>query len=461
MPKFNRIRTVEVVSPRLEALKSRYEALELLLGTIHPVPTKWLRIDSRASSGDYMKGGDLTPVECTSYKTLIESWENALTWSGGLDTALSCVLASIVSTRSIGDQLWLKIMGPAACAKSTLAMAVSTARKYILPKSSITGFHSGFKGSKGEEEEDNSLVAQLFGKSLVTKDGDTLMQSESLGRILSEARDLYDSTCQTHYRNKMSKEYSGLRMTWILFGTSSLKKLDASELGERFLDCVIMTEIDDEMEIAVLRKVGKQAFSNLGTEVDADPNSHYTLEQGKAMRLTGGYVEYLRENAPRLFKCVATPQESDDTIMNLARFTAYMRARPPTNPKEEDRAEREFAARLMSQLSRLAGCLAVVMGQKSVNNLVMDRVRKVALDTSRGYTLDMSHILMEDATKGSTLKSISLRTNTSDEFTRRMLNFLKKINVVEVISNKGVAKHRLTDKVELLYREVMSSRSNE
>src|SRR5690606_35550052 len=140
--------------------------------------------------------------------------------------------------------------------------AISVNQDYVVAKSTIRGFHSGFK-TDGNGEEDNSLIDQIRDKTLVTKDGDTLLQSPNLGQILSEARDLYDSTSRTHYRNKMSRDYAGVRMTWLLCGTSSLREIDQSELGERFLDCVLMDDIDDELEDAILWRVANRVDRNM------------------------------------------------------------------------------------------------------------------------------------------------------------------------------------------------------
>src|SRR5690606_14950694 len=117
--------------------------------------------------------------------------------------------------------------------------------------------------------EDYSLISKLGGKTLVVKDGDTLLQSPNLGQILSEARDLYDTVSRSSYRTKQGgRDYQGVRMTFILCGTSSLRKIDSSELGERFLDCVIMEGIDNDLEDEILWRVANRVERNMGVEAD-------------------------------------------------------------------------------------------------------------------------------------------------------------------------------------------------
>ena len=292
-------------------LEHRLTALEGLLGRLSPVPQEWLSGRSRASTAGQLGQGGTTTLECLpcdSYSTMILAWRKALKWTDGLDHALAAMLASIASVRCVGDQLWLKVLGPASCGKSVLCEALSINTRYVLAKSTIRGFHSGFKAGPGGDEEDNSLIAQLYDKTLVTKDGDTLLQSPNLPQILAEARDLYDCTSRTHYRNKMSKSYSGVRMTWLLCGTSSLRAIDQSELGERFLDCVIMDKIDTELEDEILWRVANRANRNVSLETNGKAETQYEPELARAMQLTGGYIDYLRENATVVMAATETPE---------------------------------------------------------------------------------------------------------------------------------------------------------
>ncbi len=396
------------------------------------------------------------PIPCNNYKQLVNSWRKALQWTPGLDCSLSVMLASIASTRSVGDQLWVKIIGPASCGKSTLCEAISVNTRYVLAKSTIRGFHTGFSDGS---DDDHSLIAKLKDMTLVTKDGDTLLQSPNLGQILSEARDIYDTTSRTSYRNKVDRDYSGVRMTWILCGTNSLRSLDSSELGERFLDCVVMEGIDDELEDDILWRVVNRVDRNMALESDGNPENRYEPELAYAMQLTGGYVDHLRENATELLSQVEMDNSAKRMCVHLGKFVAYMRARP--SKRQEETVEREFGARLVSQHTRLAKCLAIVLNAKDVDEEVMDRTKTVALHTSRGQTLDIVRSLYKFR-KGLESRTIAMRTNRTDTETRSILRFLKSLGVVEINSGatKRGARHSrgkwvLTEKIRLLYKKVM------
>lgn len=437
-------------------ITERIKLLEQLLAKLEPIPEDWVQGRTKKAT----KAGDvhLAEAKCESWKQLNLLWRKAMRWTDGLDCALSVMLASITSTKAVGDQLWCKIIGPASCGKSTLCEAVSVNRKFVTAKSTIRGFHSGFQTDR-KGTEDNSLIGKLNGMTLVTKDGDTLLQSPNLGQVLSEARDIYDTTSRTYYRNKMSKEYHGIRMTWILCGTSSLRQLDSSELGERFLDCVIMDGIDDEMEDEVLMRVAYKAERNMALEAGSSLESQNDPDYVKAMQATGGYVTYLRENAQRLLAGVEATDNAIHQCVYLGKFVAFARARPST--RQDESVEREFGSRLVSQLTRLAKCLAVVLNRPTIDEEVLRRTRKVALDTARGKTLDLIKRMFDIGPSGMENKSLALLTGRSEAESLKLLRFLRNIGAAEVILKKlapgvnGKPRWRLTQKLAKLYSKIM------
>ena len=440
-------------TPRLRPLAARVAALETLLGYLSPIPKEWLEQPASRSKGE---GMPLT--DCSEYRGLVRAWRKALRWTEGLDHALAVMLASVASTKAVGDQLWIKVIGPAACGKSTLCEALAVNREYVLAKSTIRGFHSGYRVEDGNGGADVSLISQVRGKTLVTKDGDTLLQSPNLSQILSEARDLYDSVSRTHYRNAVSRDYEGVRMTWILAGTSSLRSIDSSELGERFLDCVIMDSIDADLEQEVLWRVANRANRNLSLESNGKPETQYEPELTEAMSLTGGYIDYLRRNALSELGKVHVSENTLRRIVSMGLLVAYLRARPSIH--QEEVAERELGTRLVSQLIRLAKCLSFVLNRRSVDKEVLNRVRKVALDTARGRTMDIVAHLRESHPEGLQSKTIAMLTSQGSSECRKLLRFLRKIDVVEIYRpmDNGITggeRWRLTERLYALYKLVL------
>lgn len=435
---------VQATSP-----SERINAVEGLLKRMTPIPSDWI-------GGKTFKDGSvqLEVLECDNWRDLTMTWRHAAKWNPGLERALACMLATCISTGHVGDQLWMKFLSPPSSGKTMLCEALSISKKYTLPKSAVRGFFSGYKSDK-EGTKDHSLIPLLRGKTLITKDGDTLLTSATRDQLLSQARDLYDRVSRAHFNNGIDRDYEDVSLTWILCGTSGLYSLDSSELGERFLTCSIMDEIDPELERNVARRSLSNLRSNLGTMVNGTADSRDTPEKIKAKRMTGGYLEYLRQNARQLYKAVEFSEERESEILDLAEFVAYMRARP--SKKQEEKAEREFSVRLSNQFGLLAASLAVVLNRKSVDEIVMGHVRKVALDTAKGRTLDLLKHLYKTGDKGAVIGSIAIWTGQDEDKEKVLLSFLKKIKAVELYTEEimdgvpGQPRWRLTERLRQLY----------
>lgn len=434
-----------------KALELRIKRLGQLLAKCRSVPEEWLgKANGAISEG--IAPNVLACLPCNNYAALVNAWKKALKWTDGLDCALSVMLATVASTKIVGDQLWVKIMGPASCGKSTLCEAISVNSKYVLAKSTIRGFHSGYQQQEGE---DNSLITKVRNKTLVTKDGDTLLQSPNLGQILSEGRDVYDRTSRADYRNKAGKDHSGINMTWILCGTASLRSIDSSELGQRFLDCVIMEGIDDDFEDEILWRVANRVDRNMALESDGSVETNYEPELAHAMQMTGGYIDYLCKNATELLSQVTAKDHDLRKCTRLGKFVAFMRARP--SKKQDENVEREFAPRLVSQHTRLMKTLSIVMNKTMVDSEIMRRVKKVALDTARGKTLQLADYLFSEE-EGLETRALAMYTNTTEDETRKLLRFLRQIKVTELgAAGTGMSKTpkwKLTEGIRKLYQEV-------
>lgn len=388
-------------------------------------------------------------TECTNFQLMIEAWSKALHWTDNLEYGLCAVLATITSTMSIGDQLWIRLLGPAGSGKSRLAEAVSRNKKYVLAKSTIRGFHSGF--SQGNE--DVSLISQVSGKTLIIKDGDTLLQAPNLPQILSEARDVFDTNSRTSYRNNASKDYEGVRMTFVLCGTSSLRSLDESELGERFLTVTMMDGIDKDLEDKILWSMIDKLDSNMGIAVDKEANKQVDADIEQAMALTAGYVSYLREVAQDEMSKTTLGGPTKKLLITLAKFIAYMRARPST--RQDSTAERELATRLLSQLTRMTKALAVAM-QGDIDG-THTWIKRIAFDTAQGFTLDLCRVLHDkDEGEGVSSKGLAIYMGVEGKKTSSLLQFLRQIGVVarrKEVSGVGKAT-KITWKLKKEFREL-------
>lgn len=393
-----------------------------LLERIHTIPEEWLaggRLDSTATT--------LEPLACTSWKQLINSWKKALKWTDGLEYALSVMMASAASVRLVGDQVWIKVISPPSAGKSILAEALAVSSRYAKAVSTFRGFYSGYQEDKNGDGKNFSLIEQLDGKAFIIKDGDTLLTLPNRSQVLGQGRDLYDTVGRSQYNNKMSKDWHNKRFAWILCGTKSLRSLDASELGQRFLDCRIMDDIDLALEKEIgWRKINQ--VRNNRYEVDGKPETTDSKEMIEAKRLTGGYLEYLRQNMEDLYAGIAMSDEAARRCVQCGEFIAYLRARP-SKIQDEESSGRELSARLVSQVGKLALCLSVVLNRPSVDDYVLRYVRRVTLDTCIGKTLKTVRKLHQAGTVGLTAEGLGILDLETAAKERTLLNFMTGIGI--------------------------------
>jgi hypothetical protein len=438
-----------------ESASGRSRLVKEIMERLEECPASW-------SEGVTRKTKDKSPIsclECTDFSTLEEAWLEAMHWTDGLRGGLLCMLATITSVRLQGDQLWLRLISPPSSGKTVLCEAVSTNRKWVYPKDQIRGLHSGYKTEK-EGTEDHGLMDKIKDKTLVTKDGDTLLKLPNLPQVMSQFRAAFDTKSRSHYHNGMSRDYENQRFTWILCGTESLCDMDQSELGERLLTYRIMEDIDMDLERSICRSVLNRLRSSTNTEANGKIETSQDPATIKAMRLTGGYVDYLRTNSKKLVAAVKMSDEVLDEITDMGILVSFMRSRPVA--KREESATRELGARLCSQLGRLAFCLGAVLGKNKVDREIMDWVRKVALDTARGTTLKIASFLFDIGGEGASDRQLSIWTAQSEHRTRELLHFLSRIKAVEKIKPTGPGvtargmrpRWRLTKELTSLYESV-------
>lgn len=439
-------------------LKERSTVVSSLLSMIQPIPETW--VPGRTKEAAKTGGVEVQLLECTKWSELIKQWKKAMNWSEGLDRALSIMLSSVMSTQMIGDQLWVRVISPPSTGKTQLCNGIGSARKHVRNVGNFTGLHSGFQ-TDAEGEEDHSLLSQIKGMTLVVKDGDTILKNPNREKLLGQVRDAYDMNCAVAYGNRVKREYTNHRFTFILAGTEALMEMDSAELGARFLDCVIMNEIDADLETDINRRGFFRIMNNRAVAANGALDTTDDPEILKATAMTGGYVEHLRAKADVILGLLETDNADviQEQIDQMAKFIAFSRARPSKTQAEA--VTREMSARLNSQLAKLAFCLAGVLGKKKIDKEVMRRVRRVAVDTARGQTLNMMRLVASAGKKGIEADVIGSQLTIPVTKVRELLRFLKTIGAMECfVPSKpsggvvGRPKWRLTERLVAIYAAV-------
>ncbi len=441
--------------------EGRIESFEDILEKLTQVPEEWIEGTKERQRAEGV-------LSCDKWSVLINGWKQAMRWSKpgeGLDYVLSVMLSVALSTDQSGDQLFLQVIGEAGTGKTRLCEAMLRSH-HCYPLEHLTGFHSGWKD--GNSGKDFSLISRVNKTTMITPEGDVLMSSPNFDEIMSQQRRIFDGTSGASYKNREEDmRYEGLRTPWIIAGTPALMNKDQSRLGDRFIRA-ILPEPESEERDQILLSVAYAALKAVVKKSNCDPSSILGEDYSLAYRLTGGYVDHLREHSEELLDAVVVDDRKvADECIRLANFTALMRGRPdPNYRKEEKHDTKEMPTRLTHQFIRLARCMAVVLNRKSIDDGVLKRVRQVALDTSRGRTLEICRVLVRVGSPGLSAGQLSKQTGQGEDGEEKFLRYLRKIKVVEKFTERGNGnivrtKWRVTDTFQSLWLAVIGEESVE
>ena len=274
---------------------------------------------------------------------------------------------------------------------------------------------------------------------------------------------MFDGKTSNILRNRDDTlKYDGLRTPWIIAGTPFILSFNQSHLGDRFLKVFIDPPSEDQKQ-SILTHVGYTALRNVKQRSNCSGDSIVDPLLLDAFRHTGGYVDYLRANVEELLRGVKVDEE--DVVRRcgrMAELTALLRARSEQTKSEERHDSVELPTRLTHQFIRLAVCLGAVLGRFAVDEDVLRRVRKVAVDTARGRTLELARRLIPLGQTGAEARTLAGWLGESEDRMLTLLRFLKRIKVLEPFNPSATAaglacaqRWRLTPGLEQLCKEVL------
>lgn len=448
-------------------LESRIMSLEGLERRIGGLPEEWIlgAIKSTTEGNGNSEGKEhnrLKAKVCKDYKTLVTAWRKAMRWRESMDIVLSVMLAVAASTVQVGEQLFLQVISSAGGGKTKFCDAMLVSNNcYALEH--LTGFHSGWKGTDGE---DYSAINRMNRKTLITPEGDVIMSSPNFNQIMSEQRRIFDGTSGATFKNSNEdNRYTGLRTPWIMAGTPAMMYTEQSHLGDRFLK-ITLDDPDDDEKRDIIRRCGHAAISAVMQTSNGEADKQMDPKFALAFQLTGGYIDYLRDNIESLLpQLKINADQLVEYCALLGEFTADMRARPdPESHRKDNKSCKEIPTRLTQQFVRLACCLTVVMNKPYPDDEVLKRVRKVALDTGRGIVFSIISLMRKyelEGVDGMEVLTIHRNTSKTEAQIRHLLRFMRDIGLVryaEPSKINGVSQKPrwfLTDRMRELYISVM------
>ena len=311
-------------------------------------------------------------ITIDSFDKFMDVFKETYHTTPDMELSLLLVLVSIYSLNVGGEQIWLRLIGPPGCGKTTIAKAVSASDQVLL-RSTFTGLFSGYNDGSNE---DKSLVPIIAGKTLFVKDADALLQQANISRIFSELRDFYDKDSSTGYRHGFNHDYRNIPSTMVLCGTNVLRRADQAFLGERFLDLEMRISPRDE-ELISQRMLERSMM--LASDPSKLPPEIHVQAAAK------GFIDHHLTN--RVLNSGLT-KELQGNILRLAKLTAKMRTKVDRDTFGKGDVTfspvAELPTRLIGQLSKMMMCVPMVLGRddEPISNKLLKKVVRDVIDPS-------------------------------------------------------------------------------
>jgi hypothetical protein len=446
-------------------LTERKAALQQLMGKVKDAPREWF--NPAVSVNGQFGRAVIEAIACSSWSTCISAWEEAVKMRQDLRDAIAVLLAICASTSQSGNQLFLDLIGSPGSMKTTMCKGLLTSTNCVHLEN-VTKLISGWF-DPNDKKKDFSFLARSNNKTWVTCEFDVLGSSSEYHQLMGKVRRIFDGETSATYANRDHDTiYTGLRTPWIRAGThrmmDKMADYDQSQLGDRFLRYII-SEPSEEDRREIARSAIRAEREAMMGRVNGTAGSLVNPKTARAQGLTGGYVDWLRDNAESELNQLFVSEEVEDFCIDLALLCADLRARPNEGRRVIDaHNSRELPTRLGCQYIRLAKCLAVVFNQAVVTPDVLRIVRKVAIDTAYGHSLNIAGWLCapNPQTPGKNYQEsggvmsglLGVWTGMDSARLGKYLNFLQGIKVIE-LSEKTRNAWLLTERVYRLYLRVM------
>lgn len=377
------------------------------------------------SSSTYISSKYTLPptVKVESWNDLISTFRGNLYLTPSNEAAIAICLATAISPRFAGEPLWIFLIGPPSCGKTTLIESFGTSNIYCEAQSQISAnmLVSGWKLPNGE---DVSALPTLNQRTLLIKDYTAVLsmsrhEQELLYGIL---RDAFDGSFRKQYGNAKVCNYADLKFSLIAGVTKAIYGDNRSSLGERFLK----VEYLDRDEFDEITHVKAGMAGNNNRELRAS-----TLQQNML-----GYLHYVIENLPQADEVVDPPKHFEDKITLLALLVARLRAQVERGGDDAllYRPEVEVGTRLGVQFKKMSQCLMIILNKDmrdpdQWDDDVYKIIRKLALDSCIPFNVEFAK-RMHQYPNGITRKNLAYHLQIPNTNIHRILMDLQQIGII-------------------------------
>lgn len=362
---------------------------------------------------------------CRTWESVLDVFRTAeprLTVTKSFEDCLAIALAVHVSIRIDGDPLWIYLVGAPSSGKSTLIQLLAADERHTIELSKFTGVVTG-------DRHGSHLAPRLNGRCLLVKDGTMLLESgkDELRRIFGELRDIFDGSLAVDYRNGREANFKGIHFSQVMGMTEAIYGMNTSILGERFLHCRL--EVDRDTEVNRNRSAIEQVLSASKPAV-TDGNEEGDSRTFPVQRsAVAGFLQHvhshIRDNE---ILRPAFDSEAVEAIQAMADCIACCRAH---NEDEMFDARPESSTRVVKLLARLALCLCYIFDRKSIDQSILDLLRKVCLDSCWGQQFRILSCLAR-CESGINKQSLAVAVNIPLETMTRRLKSMTRMGMVNI-----------------------------
>lgn len=365
------------------------------------------------------------PIE--NYQEYFKRMRQILYLTAETELAMVATLAVTSSINITGEPLWMFLIGPPSCGKTTFIESFGGNNQLFdnLSKLTAKSLVSGWKDEGGEEP---SYLDKLFNKTLFVKDLTvTLMEAqEAKQELFGLLTDVYDGHVKIPYGNNELKEFH-TRFNMIAGVTDVIHQHSSASIGERFLRCDYLGRSYDREAFA---------YAALDSFGKTDQNKETLTEN------TLGFVSHLQQ----LPISLEIPHECREPIVSLAEFIATMRTKVEKDRRNEIqyRPRTELGPRLVKQLAKTYVCSRQVYDQNDTSEeaamkasgKALKVIQKIAMDTCYGFPLDVIRYIVKNPC--SNLLEISQGIKVSKSKIQRVIDDLATTEVVFKVKSGAV-----------------------
>lgn len=403
-----------------DSLPEKYDIRDFCNDHVGKSKTAWKNLTKMMVEPDDIdiKGTPAPAITRATFAEVVEDFRANAKTNKVLEDTLAVCLATALSVRIPGDPIWLFLVGPPGAGKSLILDSFNTARDYAvcMSKMTDTSLVSGWKA----DGEDVSMIPRLNEKCLVIKDYTTIISlpAGTQEKLYGVLRDVYDGEFITKYGNTSEMtEYNNINFSFIAGVTDAIHRNDRAELGERFLKVELLERDYDPRELIHAAMTGTN------------------LKHERAKVLRDSVHAYLT-NPIDTSSLPEIPAWMGAKLVSLSQLLANIRtnvARSGADRSLMYRPRPEVGSRPAAQLMRLAQCLCYVLGKDKADDEIYRLCHKVAMDTCIGLQQEVAEYLYKrtKSKKGITAGYIATKIRLSDSHTKRILEDMMEIGIVE------------------------------